>query len=168
MKQKPDEDDFSKQCQWFESCCEQRHTSTLISGLWSRLWLSVQLTECSHVDACKVETSWIYSSETCFWGCKHNFPSKKTPNNSNFLLINFELLTLQSTQGIFFKIPIEALVWTLNSQLQLPPLPLLNRLVRTYHEITPRLTVALLCVVSMATNWARPPIKTNLSCHLYT
>lgn len=169
MKQKPDEDHFSKRCQWFESCCEQRHTSTLISGLWSRLWLSVQLTECSHVDACKVETSWIYSSETYFWGCKHNFPSNKKPQQFKFPFDKFWVVdTAINSRHIFFKIPIEALVWTLNSQLQLPPLLLLNRLVRTYHEITPRLTVALLCVVSMATNWARPPIKTNLSCHLYT
>lgn len=104
MKQKPDEDHFSKRCQWFESCCEQQHTSTLISGLWSRLWLSVQLTECSHVDACKVETSWIYSSETYFWGCKHNFPSNKKPQQFKFPFDKFWVVdTAINSRHIFLN-----------------------------------------------------------------
>lgn len=75
MKQKPDEDHFLKRCQWFESCCEQRHTSALISGLWSRLAVIP-----ADGMSPRVQTSWMCSTESCLWGWKHNFPS----NNSKF------------------------------------------------------------------------------------
>lgn len=69
--------------------------------------------------------------------------------------MKFELLTLQLSQGIIFYIFIEALVWKLNNP---PPIPKHTSRLHVSWDYA-RLTVALLCVVSMTTNWTRPPIK---------
>lgn len=93
--QKPDKDHFSKRRQWLKSLW----AATLISGLWGRLAVSPADGRFRH-RCVQGRNLFNFQLRDLLLGLYTQFPFQK--KKSNFLLINSELLTLQSTHRTLF------------------------------------------------------------------